>query len=128
MIRTRQNPRLAGTLALLAVLLRVLLPALHTHDHADAGSAVTIVACSCGAVHAPQEPAGEIADEAEPACEHCHACELEEGTPWGAPPKQETREAGDPAAGRAATNRPASAGERQLRLPQPRAPPTDGHA
>ncbi len=77
---------------LLALAVRLLLPALHTHTHTHraAANGPTPVACSCGHHHATsragrrderavESPADALAETA------CLACEIELSTP-GAPP------------------------------------------
>ena len=114
---------------LVAVLLRVLLPALHTHgeDCHGAPASQSAPACSCGVVHAwgsGGEGGGDQSDAA-PVGHHCLACELEEGTPCNGPT---AADASEPASLGGAEIRPCL-GEvfavRQLQLPQPRAPPSD---
>lgn len=90
MFRTRTTTRLASALALLAVLVRVLMPALHTHgDHHHTGLSTQIAGhattCSCGAVHAPpvDDHDGERCTDGETsvAAHACLACEIEASTP-----------------------------------------------
>lgn len=82
--------RLARSLAILAVMLRVLLPALHSHAHhqtAPAGCETGLATvCSCGAVHPGDDRKGEgERAESSPEGHHCLACEIEEGIPCGCP-------------------------------------------
>ena len=78
--------RLPAWLALLALALRLLLPALHdhrAHRHADGACCAAAAApgCACGRSHAPKVPAIAAAvDKAAP----CLICELELAAP-GAP-------------------------------------------
>jgi len=90
MFRTGPTTRLASALALLAILVRVLMPALHTHgEHHRAGPATQVAGsattCSCGAVHAPpvDDHDGERSTGGETlvAAHACLACGFEASTP-----------------------------------------------
>ena len=132
MERTRTTTRLASALALIGIVLRVLLPALHSHGsgrghHAPATESVAVAAtvCSCGVVHARSgggERDGEQAD-AVPEVHHCLAWAIEEGTPVDRPPQPDVHAPdADPEGSPVRSMRAVAAGS-QVRLPEPRAPP-----
>jgi len=84
-----RNNRLATLLALLALLLRTLLPALHDHHEqirAASPPDVPVAACSCGTAHpTPTTERGEgertTAAEAKWLNHHCFACQFEARAP-----------------------------------------------
>lgn len=128
----RTTNRLACALALLAIVLRVVLPGLHTHGHhhaAAASDAATAVICSCGAVHPDGGGGGEPLAEHEDAegaqgCHHCVACEIEAGTPCDCPPTCDWGGRADQFAGHLSRPSAQILVVSQVQLPQPRAPPS----
>ncbi|MFK7742145.1 MAG: hypothetical protein AB8H80_17650 [Planctomycetota bacterium] len=141
MIQARTLTKLASAIALLGIVLRVLLPALHTHGHAHGHvhghgiaanehsvTAFAAATCSCGVAHASaaeessQAREGESADAAGEA-HFCLACAIEEGTPADQPTAPDLQ---------IARSHPGMRGMRAtgvvfaaslVRLPAPRAPP-----
>ncbi len=118
----------------MAVLLRVLLPALHTHAHQYAGPATArasqTTTCSCGALHARNAVDDHreercTGDGTSPEAQACLACEIEAGTPCTFAPAPSWQGSG------VATSTLATAPITDLvvgsviRLPQPRGPPCD---
>ena len=95
MIRPRLQQRIATATALLALLLRLLLPALHDERaHRSSAASSTAVLCSCGQYHAPARDHGapERAERADPAATEAHvclACQVQASTPGSPPPKAE---------------------------------------
>lgn len=123
--------RLASTLALLAVLLRVVLPALHTHAHDHPGPATSHTAptpiCSCGARHAEDDRGGERCTPGDAALgvDHCLSCEIEAGTPCDCPPAHDWRAPGAPTNERAPLPMRDVLVDSLVALPRSRAPPAD---
>ncbi|MEM7201546.1 MAG: hypothetical protein AAF628_14855 [Planctomycetota bacterium] len=124
----RRTTHLAAPLALLAITLRVLLPAFHTHaPHAHVGDAHAETTHACAHDAGPLPAIGADADRPlqQAEAEDCLACELEMRTPFGS-----TTAPVDPGI---TTDRGESAGighgrwggSSAVALPRPRAPPGD---
>lgn len=132
MVPSLQKHRLAASLALLALLVRVLLPALHDHKDpvsVDAFLSVAIDACPCGVVHpastTDRSDYGDfVTDPGDAGEHHCIACKLEMGTPFGCPPEtsKELATPGDLPLRQQPPAQPRAA--RPTGLPAARAPPT----
>ncbi len=94
MPRCSPTNRLALAAALLALLVRLLLPVLHDHHAPDHGSGTGSghpAVCACGHHHAPTRDVGapERAERTDPAAatDHaCLACLLQASTPGSPPP------------------------------------------
>jgi hypothetical protein len=128
MHRTRTANRLATSLAIVAIMLRVLLPALHTHVHHDPaeanGDTGSAFVCSCGVVH-PSEDRKDQDPRADssPEGHQCLACEIEEGIPGDCPASLDWSVVSDRYAVPLAFADREILVANQLVLPQQRAPP-----
>ncbi len=133
----RITTRIASYLALLGVLMRVLLPALHTHSHGhhDASSthAAAATVCGCCAMHgftsrvvhadAGSEGRDEVV-ESSAKVHHCTACEIEVGIPCGCPPSSDLIVESQHSSGCAVFRSVEVLVTSKIRLAQPRAPPS----
>jgi hypothetical protein len=120
--------RLATSLAIAAIMLRVLLPALHTHGHHHHTSASSngslATACSCGALHPSEGPERDHEYVASStAGHHCLACEIDSGIPCDCPPCSDWSTAENQATEYSGLNAREILVDNQVGLPQPRAPP-----
>ena len=135
---TRNTSRMASTLVLLAIALRILLPGLHTHSHATLPTAVEFAVasetpCSCGVIHETADRRstdGSGGDRHELPLEllgehHCLACEIQLGKPCGCPPVPPSL-AEETLLRQAAVACPCTLEVvHAVGLPRPRAPPDD---
>lgn len=130
MTPARTTSRLVSAIALLGIVLRVLVPALHTHRHeaaAAVGGDAVVAVCSCGIAHGSHgevERGGDSVDAA-PDEHFCLACAIEDGTPADCPPQPDRHAPGIVPEGHAVRAARAVLCASQVRLPATRAPPDD---
>ena len=125
--------RIASSLAILGVLMRVLLPALHTHasghHHASSTHAAVATVCGCCAMHGfvggddRSQDRDEVTDSSA-RFHHCTACEIEVGIPCGCPPSSDLIIERHHCIGCAVFESVAILVASKIRLAQPRAPPS----
>ena len=139
----RMATQLASSLGLLGVLLRVLLPAMHTHghyhQHASGPQSAVATVCGCGVVHSDrtrvehsedpgtnEDPGTKRREFAVPLAEahHCTACEIEVGIPCGCAPSSSPPFESPDCFGSVTSCSVAILVARKVRLAQPRAPPS----
>lgn len=139
----RMATQLASSLGLLGVLLRVLLPAMHTHghyhQHASGPQSAVASVCGCGVVHSDrtrvehsedpgtnEDPGTKRREFAVPLAEahHCTACEIEVGIPCGCAPSSSPPVESPHCFGAVTSYSVAILVAKKVRLAQPRAPPS----